>query len=41
MQKIKLTFNAATTFDSELKRLYDAADADPVVSLAYAAEHVS
>lgn len=41
MQKIKLTFNAATTFDSELKRLHDAADADPVVSLAYAAEHVS
>lgn len=41
MQKINLTFDAATTFDSEFERLYDAADADQVVSIAYAAEHIS
>ena len=43
MQKINLTFDAATAFDSEFERLYDddAPDADQVVSMAYAAEHVS
>lgn len=41
MQKINLTFDAATAFDSEFERLYDAADADQIVSLAYAAEHVT
>ena len=41
MQKINLTFDAATAFDSEFERLYDAPDADKVVSIAYAAEHVS
>lgn len=41
MQKINLTFDAATAFNSEFERLYDAADAEQVVSIAYAAEHVS
>ena len=41
MQKINLTFDAATAFDSEFERLYDADDAEQVVSIAYAAEHVS
>lgn len=41
MQKINLTFDAATAFDSEFEHLYDAPDADQVVSLAYAAEHVT
>lgn len=41
MQKINLTFDAATIFNSEFERLYDAADADQVVSIAYAAEYVS
>ena len=41
MQKINLTFYAATAFDSEFERLYDAPDANKVVSLAYAAEHVT
>ena len=41
MQTINLTFDAATVFKSEFERLYDAADAEQVVSIAYAAEYVS
>lgn len=41
MQKINLMFDAATIFNSEFERLYDAPDADQVVSIAYAAEYVS
>lgn len=41
MQKINLTFDAATVFNSEFERLYDASDADQVVPIAYAAEYVS
>lgn len=41
MQKINLTFDAVTAFDSEFERLYDTPDAEQVVSIAYAAEHVS
>ena len=41
MQTINLTFDAAAVFKSEFERLYDAADAEQVVSIAYAAEYVS
>lgn len=41
MQKINLTFDAATAFGSEFEHLYDTADVEQVVSIAYAAEHVS
>lgn len=41
MRTINLTFDAATVFNSEFERLYDAADAEQVVSIAYAAEYVS
>lgn len=41
MEKINLTFDAATVFKSEFERIYDAADAEQVVSIAYAAEYVS